>query len=359
MINKSRTLLHTIDTLTTGGAEVLLKHTISLLPEFDHIVVYLNSSSELEKHFESQGVKVICLDHSGWLDFPVSVIKLRRIIKENNPVLVHSHLFYSTLLSRFAVPALIPLVSTLHSMYSKDAFEKNSKSILAERLSLRKRHSLIAVSHFVLQDYLKFISFKGKSFVLYNFLPDNFFQKKTNFSDDYVRFIAVGNLKSAKNYEYLLQVFKCLKNEKITLDIYGDGPLYPVYKEIVDRENLNVTLCGNTNKMPGVYRGYDFYIQASSHEGFGLSVAEAMASGLPCFLSDIPVFHEVTAGKAFFFTLNDPQVAAGLIMSFIQDKSQAEALSDEGFTLAQLKYSATRYKQDLLAIYKDLVPEKI
>jgi glycosyltransferase involved in cell wall biosynthesis len=357
MNRKPKTLLHIIDTLTKGGAEVLLKHTISLLPEFRHIVVYLNSSSDLEEHFRKNGVEVICLNHFKWMHLPLSVIRFRKIINQYNPFLVHSHLFYSTLLSRISVPASIPLVSTLHSLYSKDAFEQNSKSLCAERLSIKKRHSIIAVSQAALNDYLKFIPAKGKTFVLYNFLPDFFFKEKTGFSANEPRFISVGNLKSAKNYEYLFEVFKHLVNENISLDIYGDGPLMNDLQETIHKNNLKIRLCGTSNDVPGVYRNYDFFIQASSHEGFGLAVAEAMASGLPCFLSDIPVFHEVTGNKAIFFTLNDPEAAASIIRTSIKDAERVETLSVEGFTLARQKYSADRYKQDLLAIYKDLVPE--
>ena len=69
---------------------------------------------------------------------------------------------------------------------------------------MKKRHTLIAVSDYVLIDYLRFVSFKGKRFVLYNFLPEDYFKKvECGTGNAPCKCIAVGTLKEAKNYPYL------------------------------------------------------------------------------------------------------------------------------------------------------------
>ncbi|HVG12765.1 MAG TPA: glycosyltransferase, partial [Flavisolibacter sp.] len=162
-----RTILHIIDTLGIGGAEMLLRNTLQLLPEYHHCVVCLSRGTS-HQELESATVEVVCLEHEGWKSFFSSVRKLRRIITKVKPVIVHTHLFYATLLARVAVPFSIPLVTTLHSTFSRDAFEKNRKSVWAERMTLRQHHILIGVSQYVLNDYLQWIPFKGRRFVLYN-----------------------------------------------------------------------------------------------------------------------------------------------------------------------------------------------
>ena len=173
-------ILHVINDLSLGGAELLLGNSLKLLPEFQHVVVYLFPNSDLEENFNSQGVELICLHHKGWRNIFSTTRKLRTIIKERRPLLVHSHLFHSTICTRLATPVAVPLVFTLHSLYSKDAFAKNLKSLLAARLTVRKRHTLIAVSDCVLKDYLSYVPFKGKHFILHNFLPDSIFRKRVN-----------------------------------------------------------------------------------------------------------------------------------------------------------------------------------
>jgi len=46
---------------------------------------------------------------------------------------------------------------------------------------------------------------------------------------------------------------------------------------------------------------------ASLDEGYGIPVAEAMNSGVPAVISDMPVFHEVGADGALYFNPKDPQ----------------------------------------------------
>ncbi|MFN2440715.1 MAG: glycosyltransferase, partial [Chitinophagaceae bacterium] len=215
-------IIHFIDTLSVGGAETLLKNTVSILPEFHHIIIYLNEPHTIKSHILEKNVEFICLNYKGWTQLPSLLFKLKKIIKNIKPILVHSHLFYSTLLARLSVSKDIPLISTLHSMYSVDAFEKNRFSAWAERMTLKERHNLVGVSKYVLEDYLRYIAFDGKRFVLYNFLPDQFFEKKVErSSSNTIRCIDVGNLKEAKNYRYLLNIFKELKYTGVSLDIYG------------------------------------------------------------------------------------------------------------------------------------------
>jgi glycosyltransferase involved in cell wall biosynthesis len=355
-----KTILHTIDSLSVGGAETLLKNTIALLPEFDHIVVYLFEQDALKPLFVAQGVELISLQHRGWKTMPWSIYRLRKIIKQKKPILVHSHLFYSTFCTRLATPSTTPLVSTLHSIYGRDAFEKNKKSLWAERLLLKKRHALIAVSKYVLNDYLQHIPFEGKRYVLYNFLPhESFEQQRTSGSKGAFRFVAVGNLKEAKNYHYLLEIFKFLKPFDVNLDIYGIGQLEKELAEIIVRENLKVKLRGSANNIFETLQQYDFFIQASSHEGFGLSAIEAMAAGLPLFLSDIYVFKEITQGLAHFFPLNNAEKAFQIIREVINKKELNYALAAQAFTFVQTNYSAAKYRQNLLLIYEDVTQQKL
>jgi glycosyltransferase involved in cell wall biosynthesis len=353
------TIVHVIDSLSLGGAETLLKNTIALLPQFRHTIICLEKRNKANNIIINYA-DIISLGFSGWKSLPASVIKLRKIINKIKPLLVHSHLFYATICARLATGSGVPLVSTIHSLYSKDAFEKNKKSIWAERLLFKKEHSLIAVSKYVLDDYLKYIPFKGKQYVLYNFLPDEMYlSNKTLIKKDGVKFIALGNLKEAKNYRYLLEVFKYLKPFNISLDIYGKGPEQKQLAKIIKTNHLKVRLCGTADNIPKMMQAYDYFIQSSSHEGFGLSVIEAMAAGVPVILSDIPVFREITNGLASFFPLNDPLHAAQLIRQNIENVMDTIKLSLEAARFVKERYSAERYRNELLSIYSEITGNTI
>src|SRR5829696_7617723 len=164
-----KTIIHLIDSLEIGGAEILLKNSVNLLPEYTHIVVTLHGPHDLKAAFNSD-VRFYCLDFTGAASFFLSYLKLRRILIQERAILIHSHLFYSNIFARFAIPRAIPIVSTLHSVYGRDLFEHSRIALWIERLSLRKRHLIIAISNTVLNDYLRWVPFEGKSLVVYNFL---------------------------------------------------------------------------------------------------------------------------------------------------------------------------------------------
>ncbi|MDQ5859135.1 MAG: glycosyltransferase [Acidobacteriota bacterium] len=65
------------------------------------------------------------------------------------------------------------------------------------------------------------------------------------------------------------------------------------------------------DRMPFAYRASDLFIGPSRPaEGFGLPVLEALASGLPCLLSDTPGHREIAGEAAWYFTDGDPDALA-------------------------------------------------
>src|SRR5438105_1284764 len=119
-----KVIFHIIDSLSTGGAEILLANTINILPEYEHVVIYLGSPQVISSLFNKK-IIFYNLDHSSWKDTIKSVLRLNKIIKRHRPILIHSHLLKSTWITRLRKRRNIPHVGTVHSTYSVDAFSKN------------------------------------------------------------------------------------------------------------------------------------------------------------------------------------------------------------------------------------------
>ncbi len=62
------------------------------------------------------------------------------------------------------------------------------------------------------------------------------------------------------------------------------------------------------------------FLLPSTNEGFARAVAEAMACGLPCIISDIPNLREVYEGAAVFFPVGDHVTLAEEIISMLSDE---------------------------------------
>jgi glycosyltransferase involved in cell wall biosynthesis len=354
-MSKKQRIVHIIDSLATGGAEILLKNTVNILPDYDHTVVYLREPSQLRKEFDFE-VEFICLGHDSWKKSFKTVKSFRRIVKERKPLLVHAHLQRSTLIARLS-NIKPPLVSTLHSTYSVDAFAKNSLALRIERATVGRQKAIIGISRFVLEDYLSCVAFKGRTFVLYNFLEDSYFQKSAceKAAGDLIKIVAVGNLKEAKNYLYLLEVIKHLPRGNFSLDIYGDGMLKAELENITVTDQLPVFFRGTSNDLKTILPKYDLFVQVSRHEGFGLSVAEAMALKVPVAISEIAVFKEISAGKAHFLPLNNAKKAASIIADLIGDAELRNLYVEDGFRQIKSISSSRTYQLGLLAIYNSVL----
>lgn len=100
----------------------------------------------------------------------------------------------------------------------------------------------------------------------------------------------VGRLHPAKNHDFLLEIFKVLHdkvNNSILL-IVGDGELRSDIQEKIELLKLtqSVILTGNRTDVPELLMAMDVFVLPSLWEGLPLTIVEAQASGLPCFISD-------------------------------------------------------------------------
>ena len=118
----------------------------------------------------------------------------------------------------------------------------------------------------------------------------------------------VGRLTKQKNVDSIIRGVALIKKElpNVQLKVVGTGSEYESLKDLVKELDLgnNVEFLGFLPKHSDVIKtlkASHLYVSASELEGFGITVLEAMASKLPCLLSRIQAFEEVTQKKAEFF----------------------------------------------------------
>lgn len=103
-------------------------------------------------------------------------------------------------------------------------------------------------------------------------------------------FITASRLATEKHVDWLIDaVVEAHKDiEDISLDIYGKGGAEQNLQQQIDRLNANsyIRLMGQ-HDMSDVYVGYDAYLSGSTSEGFGLTLMEAIGSGLPIIGFDV------------------------------------------------------------------------
>lgn len=103
--------------------------------------------------------------------------------------------------------------------------------------------------------------------------------------------ITASRLASEKHVDWIIKAVIEAKKEvpELNLDIYGEGGKRDSLQKIITEAKAEdyVRLMGQKD-LDEVYRNYAAYIAASTSEGFGLSLLEAVGSGLPMIGYDVP-----------------------------------------------------------------------
>ena len=354
-------VLHIINSLTIGGAEILLTNSLAkggLQDYVENIILYFQGESELADKIDKR-VTVINLNYKGWYSFGTLLMKIRETIKTHKPDIIHTHLNPAGWYTALARPKNIPQVHTLHISYSDNTDTDKVRLFFEKKLLLqRKDANLITLSELLKEDLKASVNIKGNVFVLSNFIADEFFEPNPETPPSAVfKLVAVGNMRPQKNYNYLLDIFQHLKDYPVSVDVYGHGD-DTALRQRAEKENLPVIFMGPVKNPKDIYWKYNGFIMPSKFEGFGLTAYEAMASGLPLFLSDLGAFKSLIKDNAVYFSLTDAADAAATIKTAVSNNSNRNDMVTKARQYAQTTVKREMYITNLLKIYEQVLVKK-
>ena len=116
----------------------------------------------------------------------------------------------------------------------------------------------------------------------------------------------------------------CAKKElpELSFDIYGNGGEEGKLRSLIDELGATdyIHLKGHAN-LEEIYKNYEVYLSASTSEGFGLTLMEAIGSGLPIIGFDVPYGNQtfVTEGRnGYLIPSSSDQVVDHIASSYAE-----------------------------------------
>lgn len=121
------------------------------------------------------------------------------------------------------------------------------------------------------------------------FVEKQTYRNKFDLPKNAIVVLSVGELNANKNHAVVIRALSELKDKNIHYLIAGKGELKQELEELATSLGVdkNVHLIGYRNDVAELYKLADIYVLPSIREGLNVSLMEAMASGLPCVVSDI------------------------------------------------------------------------
>ncbi|MFD2919399.1 glycosyltransferase [Terrimonas rubra] len=345
-------ILHFIDSLGYGGAETLLTNYIPELKEHDHVIVTFSDTNfyrEITNQYACYN-----LDGNPVKNLFKIVSRLKKIIAKENIDIVHSHSYWTNIISRLATPKRKKLINHYH-FADFDTMLSNYKvrlQLIIDKTIGHRNLRRVAVSDYV-YGILKQHFPKGQNSCLPNFVntPANSELKLYPYTKGTpLKIVAVGNIIHEKGYDVLLPAFEKLKQYPIKMDVFGEGDSMEIYINELHRRGITaLKFCGKQKSTPALLQQYDLYCSCSTSETFGIALIEAVAAGLPVLISDIPAFKEIAPDSAYFFKKADSDDFFNKVTDIYQNGITAVA-SEYKYLLQ--KYSKPVFLEGLRDIYQ-------
>jgi len=173
-------------------------------------------------------------------------------------------------------------------------------------------------------------------------------------------FLTVGRLVPVKNINLQIEVMEEIveslklkvKSLRIELWIVGSGPERKNYELRITNYELgkNIKLLGRKDNLDEYYNSADAFLLTSNSEGWGLSVIEAAAHGLPIIMTDVGLAGEVIKNNesGLVIPVGDKEKLIEAMEKIIIDKNLRKRLGSG----AQAAIKKLLSKEKTLELYK-------
>jgi len=236
------------------------------------------------------------------------LIRVHHVLKKNSKnstYILHLNNHFPNLLTYMLKPCFrdIPIVCSIHHLESTQEFSgliyKLGKIFLQDILEVNSPCTVVHVPSNYVKQQIRSTSISNRNNIVV--IPPGIETKKYMSISRRPRddmFLMIGRLEKRKHYEHAIAAFKLVSKYKphAKLFIVGDGPLKTYLLQMVKQLALekNVFLLGaiDENTKLELLSQAQALIHLGYPEGFGISILEALAVGVPVISYNVPPINE-------------------------------------------------------------------
>ena len=358
-------ILYVSTSLIYGGAERLLVSYANLQSaEHEIYIVYLKDEPKLLPEL-NPNIKVYKIELS-----LLTVFRLRKLIKEVKPDIVHSHLGHADLIGMLACVNLkLKYYLTLHNVYFKknwidEVYYFFYRILLnfavpkAKTISVSKAiRNNLSLGKLRLSESRSLLKYNGIRNIDIETTRENL-RLQLNIPIDAFVLLFVGRLVPQKSVHTLLESLPLLSSssKNIKCIIIGEGALKE--KLLLQSEKLNLTemveFRGVTATPELYYACADLFVLPSIFEGLVTVAIESFRAGLPVIGTKIDGNTElINEGvNGMFFDSENPEQLASCINLLVDDDIKMQELRKGALQTFQMGFGLEQYNDWLLNEYQ-------
>jgi glycosyltransferase involved in cell wall biosynthesis len=315
-------------------------------------VAFIAAEGSFRKLLEDQGVEVHALPLTSRRQFFSSLLRVRDLVREFNPDIVHAHMVPGAILGRLLQSgSRYKLITSVH----------NSGRAATRLMSIGD--VAICVSGYLAGEMRKRGMPSEKIRVVRNGplgSPRSVLSAPINFELKHPAIVTVAQPASHKGVGDLIAAFSQLnpRGPKPYLYIVGDG----IGRSKFERQAMagpgadRIVFCGFITDPAAVLRNADIFVLVSHREGFGLVLAEAREAGCAIVASDVGGIPEVLDGGAagLLVAARSPQRLAAALTQLIEDPLARNSWGAKASSNLEW-LSSVRMARETVAVYEEIL----
>ncbi|MBA7607464.1 putative glycosyltransferase EpsD [subsurface metagenome] len=389
-------ITHIITRLILGGAQENTLITCKLLAQRGHDVTLITGPAvgpegELFNQTKGQDYKVIVLDRLRRAINPfndiVSYFQIKKLLRQLQPDIVHTHSAKAGILGRFAGYSLkgkwaenLPaVVHTIHGLafHQYQSQWLNKFYIAIEKSTAKRTDFFISVADTMTAQATAVGIGRPEQFVTaYSAIEeDDFlepiseehkrdFRRKYEINKDSIVLITIARLFMLKGHEYIIESAKQLSKrfEKCVWLFVGDGNLSDHFKQQVRQlglsERIKFTGLLPPSQIPLAIQSSDILVHCSLREGLARTLPQAMLCGRPAVSFDVDGAREVVNENTG--RLIEPKNVEQLIKAcaeLIKDQDLRKKLGENGRESVKEKFAPETMVDTIEAVYRKLLKQ--